>query len=94
MRIVMALAIVAGTLVVFIEGLICAIVVVPLFAGPDAAAYAERVLGSKGLENGFALVERSSKFTSWAPWLAARGYRMRKVWSEGNPSAWIVERSP
>ena len=68
--------------------------VLPLFAGPDAEAYVSQALGSKALENGFALVERSSKFPSWAPWLEARGYRMRKVWSEGNPSAWIVERAP
>ena len=74
-------------------------VVLPLFVGPDAEAYVERVLGAtSGLEEGFALIERSSKFPSWAPWLDARlrsrGYRMRRVWDKGNPSAWIFERSP
>ena len=74
-------------------------VVLPLFVGPDSEAYVERVLASTpGLEAGFALIERSSKFPSWAPWLDARlkdrGYRMRRVWDKGNPSAWIFERSP
>ena len=68
--------------------------VLPLFAGSDADTYVRQVLDSPELANGFALVERSSKFPSWAPWLASRGYRMKKIWSEGNPSAWIVERSP
>jgi len=73
--------------------------VLPLFVGPDSEAYVERVLGATaGLEHGFALIERSSKFPSWAPWLDARlrtkGYRMRRVWDKGNPSAWIFERSP
>ncbi len=68
--------------------------VLPLFAGSDADTYVRQVLDSPELANGFALVERSSKFPSWAPWLAARGYRTKKIWSEGNPSAWIVERSP
>ncbi len=74
-------------------------VVLPLFVGPDSEAYVERVLASTpGLEAGFALIERSSKFPSWAPWLDARlkdrGYRMRRVWDKGKPSAWIFERSP
>ncbi len=68
--------------------------VLPLFVGPDAEAYVERMLQAPALQNGFALVERSSKLPSWAPWLVARGYRTRKIWSEGNPSAWVVERSP
>jgi hypothetical protein len=73
--------------------------VLPLFVGTDAEAYVERILGSTtGIEAGFALVERSSKFPSWAPWLDARlrpkGYRMRRVWDKGNPSAWVFERAP
>ena len=72
-------------------------VVLPLFASRDAASYVERLLESTpGLENRFALIERSSKFPSWAPWLDARlrpkGYRMRRVWDRGNPSAWVFER--
>ena len=66
--------------------------VLPLFAGRDADTYVQQVLESPELANGFALVERSSKFPSWAPWLEARGYRLRKVWERGNPSAWTVER--
>jgi len=70
----------------------------PLFASRDAASYVERLLESTpGLENRFALIERSSKFPSWAPWLDARlrpkGYRMRRVWDRGNPSAWVFERA-
>ncbi len=68
--------------------------VLPLFVGGEAEAYAERILASPEFRKGFALVERSSKFPSWAPWLEARGYRTRKIWSEGNPGAWIVEPSP
>jgi len=71
-------------------------VVLPLFVGRDAEAYVERLLDSTaGLEDRLALIERSSKFPSWAPWLGARlrpkGYRMRRVWN-GSPSAWVFER--
>jgi hypothetical protein len=66
--------------------------VLPLFVGQDAEDYVLRVLESPGLANGFALVERSSKYPSWAPWLEGRGYRLKKVWDRGNPGAWIVER--
>ena len=66
--------------------------VLPLFVGRDAETYVREVLATPELANGFALVERSSKFPSWAPWLESRGYRLRKVWDQGNPSAWIVER--
>jgi len=68
--------------------------ILPLFFGPDAETYVRQVLESPELANGFALVERSSKFSSWAPWLEGRGYRLAKVWDQGNPSAWMVERSP
>jgi 4-amino-4-deoxy-L-arabinose transferase-like glycosyltransferase len=73
------------------------ILVLPLFVSRDAEAYAEGLLDSTaGLEDRFALIERSSKFPSWAPWLEARlrpkGYRMRRVWDRGNPSAWVFER--
>ncbi len=70
-------------------------VILPLFVGRDAEAHVEELLDSTaGMEDRFALIERSSKFPSWAPWLDARlrpkGYRMRRVWE--NPSAWIFER--
>lgn len=72
--------------------------VLPLFADAEAPGYVEHVLGAApDLENGFVLVERSSRFPSWAPWLEKRlspmGYRARKIWSDGNPSAWLFERS-
>ncbi len=72
-------------------------VVLPLFVSRDAESYVEGLLDSTaGLEDRFALIERSSKFPSWAPWLDARlrprGYRMRRVWDRGNPSAWVFER--
>jgi uncharacterized membrane protein len=72
--------------------------VLPLFAGRDAEAYVEGLLDSvTGLGDRFALIERSSKFPSWAPWLDARlrpkGYRMRRVWDRGNPGAWVFERA-
>jgi hypothetical protein len=72
-------------------------VVLPLFVGRDSEAYVEELLDSTaGLENRLALIERSSGFPSWAPWLDARlrprGYRMRKVWDRGNPSAWVFDR--
>ncbi len=71
--------------------------VLPLFVDDRAAAYVDLLVGATpGLEDGFALVERSSRFPSWAPWLEKRlgplGYRMRKIGSDGNPSAWVFER--
>ncbi len=73
-------------------------VVLPLAAGRDAESYVQRLLETTvGARDGFALIERSSKFPSWAPWLEKRlgpkGYRMRKVWDRGNPSAWVFERA-
>lgn len=71
--------------------------VLPLRAGPEAESYALSVIETApGLGDRFALIERSSRFPSWAPWLAARlgarGYRMRAVRDRGNPSAWLFER--
>ncbi len=72
--------------------------VLPLLVGRDAEAYVEGLLESTaGVEDRFALIERSSKSPSWAPWLDARlrprGYRMRRVWDRGNPGAWVFERA-
>jgi hypothetical protein len=76
----------------------CQTLILPLFYGRDAQSYVERLIDSApGLDGGFALIERSSRFPSWAPWLEQRlrprGYRMRRVWGDGNPSAWVFERS-
>ncbi|MFY9551331.1 MAG: glycosyltransferase family 39 protein [Thermoanaerobaculia bacterium] len=73
-------------------------VILPLNVGRDAESYVEELLNSTpGLKDRFVLIERSSKFPSWAPWLDERlrpsGFRMRKVWDHGNPSAWVFERS-
>jgi Dolichyl-phosphate-mannose-protein mannosyltransferase len=75
------------------------VTVLPLDVGAGAEAYVERLLGALATtEGGFALIERSSKFPSWAPWLDARlapkGYRMKRIWDKGNPSAWVFDRSP
>ena len=59
--------------------------VLPLSMGADTSAYVERILASAQLQNGFALVERSSKFPSWVPWLEARGYRAKNDLERGKP---------
>ncbi len=73
-------------------------VILPLLAGPDAESYVQRLLDAGTVWTGrFALIERSSRWPSWAPWLdrrlRPRGYRMRRVWDSGNTSAWVFERS-
>ncbi len=72
--------------------------ILPLLAGPDAESYAQRLLDA-GIASTkrFSLIERSSRWPSWAPWLdrrlRPRGYRMRRVWDSGSTSAWVFERS-
>ena len=72
--------------------------ILPLFGGRDAEAYVEGLIdATPGLGDRFALIERPSRFPSWAPWLEQRfrprGYRMRRAWVDGSPSAWVFERT-
>lgn len=72
-------------------------VVLPLNFGPDAEAYVDELLRSiPASDDRFVLIERSSRFASWAPWIRERvepgGYRMRRAWT-GYPNAWVFERS-
>ncbi len=70
----------------------------PLLAGADAEAYAAALLdAAPAFDGGFALIERSSRYPSWEPWLerrlAPKGFRARRVWDRGNPAAWVFERA-
>ncbi len=70
--------------------------VLPLNFGPEAEAYVEDLLRSRlASSDRFVLIERSSRFASWASWILERlrnPYRMRRVWN-GYPSVWVFERS-
>lgn len=72
------------------------VIPLPLNFGPEAEAYVEELLRTRlASSERFALIERSSRFPSWAPWVLERvrhAYRMRRVWN-GYPSVWIFERS-
>jgi hypothetical protein len=65
---------------------------------PDAEAYADRVLARAGFADGFALVERQTRFPSWSARLEARarerGLAMREVWRAERMRAWVFERLP
>jgi len=73
------------------------VIPLPLLFGPEAEAYVEELIRSRlasGEHERFALIERSSRSPSWAPWVLERvrlAYRMRRVWN-GYPSVWIFER--
>jgi hypothetical protein len=72
------------------------VLVLPLNFGPEAEAYVEDLIRSRlASSDRFALIERSSRYASWAPWILERvrnAYRMRRAWS-GYPNVWVFERS-
>jgi hypothetical protein len=67
----------------------------PESPGGEAERYAEGMLAGAALAEGFALIERSSRFPSWSAWLDARarrrGLAMRRVWDGERLRAWVWE---
>jgi hypothetical protein len=73
-------------------------VVLPLRAQPDSDAEGERRIARALTEDGFALIERSSRFPSWTNWfttrLAPMGYTTREVWTSPTLRASVYVRTP
>jgi Dolichyl-phosphate-mannose-protein mannosyltransferase len=71
-------------------------ILLPLNFGPEAEAHVEDLIRSQlASSDRFVLIERSSRFASWAPWILERvrhAYRVRRVWN-GYPNVWVFERS-
>jgi len=71
--------------------------VLPLRAGGAANAEGERRLAPALAAGRFALIERNSRFPSWASWLEARlrplGYSVREVWRDDALRAVVFVRS-
>jgi Dolichyl-phosphate-mannose-protein mannosyltransferase len=72
------------------------IIILPTRSSQGAESYVETLLDSTpGLEEHFALIDGSSKLTSWADWLYGRlrprGYTMRQVVDDGRV-VWFFQR--
>jgi len=70
--------------------------VLPLRTGAAAEAFAGRRLLDSPPGDRFALIERNSRWPSWAPWLAGRfragGYAMKDVWASDTLRVRVFER--
>jgi mannosyltransferase len=73
-------------------------VILPLRARPDGDAEGERRIARALTADGFALIERSSRFASWTSWfterLAPMGYTARAVWTSPALRASVYVRTP
>jgi 4-amino-4-deoxy-L-arabinose transferase-like glycosyltransferase len=73
-------------------------VVLPLRAQAAGDVEGERRIARAMTADGFALIERSSRFPSWSSWLATRvvpiGYTAREVWTSPALRASVYVRTP
>ena len=73
-------------------------VVLPLRAEPAGDAEGERRIARMLTGDGFALIERSSRFPSWTSWFTTRlppvGYDAREVWTSPALRASVYARTP